>query len=453
MTLSRRAMLAALAAAPAIGAASPTPKGFVDVRDGRLTLDGEPYRFVGANLWYGAWLGSPAAYGDRARLRRELDKLKALGVTNLRVLGSGEQSPAKVALDPTFRGPGQDYNADLLAGLDVLLAEMGQRGMKAVIYLNNFWDWSGGMPAYLRWAGNGTWFQQGDPAHPWPEFADYSGRFYGDAKANALFRHYVKALVSRVNTVTGKPYRDDPTLMAWQLANEPRPGGSEAFGVANLPTYYRWIDETATLIKSLDTRHLVSTGSEGAKGCLEREACVVEAHKLAAIDYVTLHVWPNNWSWIDPKNQAATYDAGEARCVDYVTRHIALAKGLNKPLVIEEFGLIRDDRAFAPDAPANLKDRFYKTIFGLALADMKAGGPTAGTNFWAWNGEGRAQHDNAWFAKGDRSYVGDPPQEEQGLYGVFDADVTTIAVIKAHAKEVESLSQRERAGPARSVGG
>jgi mannan endo-1,4-beta-mannosidase len=439
MTLSRRAMLAALAAAPAIGAASPTPKGFVGVRDGHLTLDGEPYRFVGANLWYGAWLGSPAAYGDRARLRRELDKLKALGVTNLRVLGSGEQSPAKVALDPTFRGSGQDYNADLLKGLDVLLAEMGQRGMKAVIYLNNFWDWSGGMPAYLRWAGNGTWFQQGDPAHPWPEFADYSGRFYGDATANALFRHYVKALVSRVNTVTGKPYRDDPTLMAWQLANEPRPGGSEGFGVANLPTYYRWIDETATLIKSLDPRHLVSTGSEGAKGCLEREACVVEAHKPAAIDYVTLHVWPNNWSWIDPKNQAATYDAGEARCVDYVTRHIALAKGLNKPLVIEEFGLIRDDRAFAPDAPANLKDRFYKTIFGLVLADMKAGGPTAGTNFWAWNGEGRAQHDNAWFAKGDRSYVGDPPQEEQGLYGVFDADVTTIAVIKAHAADVVAL--------------
>ncbi|MDI1364988.1 MAG: cellulase family glycosylhydrolase [bacterium] len=439
MTLSRRALLAALAVSPALGAAAARPKGFVTVDNGRLSLDGKPYRFVGANLWYGAWLGSPAAYGDRARLGRELDTLKSLGVTNLRILGSGERSPAKVALDPTFRGPGQDYNADLLTGLDVVLAEMARRDMKAVIYLNNFWDWSGGMPAYLNWTGDGTWFQQGDPAHPWPQFADYSARFYGDAQANALFRHYLQALVGRVSTVTGKPYRDDPTIMAWQLANEPRPGGSEAFGVANLPTYYRWIKETAELIKSLDSRHLVTTGSEGTKGCLERAACVIETHRPAAIDYITLHVWPNNWGWIDPKHQPATYEAGEAQCRDYVTAHIALAKGLHKPLVIEEFGLIRDDRAFAPDAPADLKDRFYRTIYGLALADMKAGGPIAGTNFWAWNGEGRAQHDDAWFAKGDKSYVGDPPQEEQGLYGVFNADVSTLAVIKAHAAAVAAL--------------
>jgi mannan endo-1,4-beta-mannosidase len=344
-----------------------------------------------------------------------------------------------VAISPTFRGPGEDYDQDLLKGLDVVLAEMAKRGMKAVIYVNNFWDWSGGMPAYLRWTGNGKWFQQGDPAHPWPEFADYSARFYGDAKAQDLFRHYLRALVGRVSSVTGKPYRDDPTIMAWQLANEPRPGGSEAFGVPNLPTYYRWIAETSALIKSLDPRHLVTTGSEGAMGCLEREACVVEAHKPASIDYLTLHVWPNNWGWIDPKNQPATYAAGEARCRDYVTRHIAIAKGLGKPLVIEEFGLIREDRAFTPGGPTTHRDRFYRMMFGLVEADMKAGGPLAGTNFWAWNGEGRAQHADAWFKMGDRAYVGDPPQEEQGLFGVFDADASTLAVVREHAKAVAAI--------------
>src|SRR6478752_5012477 len=159
--LSRRFLMVAGAAAMAAGqalAATP-PSTFVTVKDGRLSLGGKPYRFVGANLWYGAWLGSPGASGDRARLGRELDRLKALGVTNLRILGAGERSPAKVAIDPTFRGPGEDYNEDLLKGLDVLLALMAERGMKAVIYVNNFWDWSGGMPAYLRWTGNGEWFQ------------------------------------------------------------------------------------------------------------------------------------------------------------------------------------------------------------------------------------------------------------------------------------------------------
>jgi mannan endo-1,4-beta-mannosidase len=436
--LSRRHLLvagsAAMLASQAQAAAPPST--FVRVTDGRLSLDGKPYRFVGANLWYGAWLGSPEAYGDRDRLKRELDTLKALGVTNLRVLGSGEKSPAKVSLDPTFQAAPGSVDQGLMNGLDFLLAEMAARGMKAVIYLNNFWDWSGGMPAYLNWTGNRTWFQQGDPAHPWPEFADYSARFYGDAKANALFRTFVKGLVGRTNGLTGKPYKDDPTIMAWQLANEPRPAGSEAFGKENMAAYQRWIAETAGLIKSLDANHLVSTGSEGTMGCLQQEACVIEAHKPAAIDYVTLHVWPNNWSWIDFKNQTATYEAGEARCREYVLKHIALAKALNKPLVIEEFGLIKEDRAFAPGAPAEHKDRFYRMIYGLALADMKAGGPTAGTNFWAWNGEGRAQHGDSWFKRGDKSYVGDPPQEEQGLFGVFDGDTSTVAVIREHARAV-----------------
>ncbi len=440
MTASRRQLLHGLAALPALGAAGPAPpKGFVTVLDGRLSLDGKPYRFVGANLWYGAWLGSDGPSGDRARLARELDRLKALGVTNLRVLGAGERSPAKAAVAPTVQETPGVYDEALLRGLDTLLAELALRDMKAVIYLNNFWDWSGGMPAYLNWAGDGPWFQAGDPNHPWPEYADYSARFYGDAKANTLFRRYLRALVGRRNSVTGKAYRDDPTIMAWQLANEPRPGGSEAFGLANLPTYYRWIADTSAIIKTLDPRHLVCTGSEGAVGCLEREACVVEAHRPATIDYVTLHVWPNNWGWIDARNQPKTYAAGEARCRDYVSRHIALAKALNKPLIIEEFGLARDGRAFAPGSATTDKDRFYRAVYDLAVADMRAGGPVAGTNFWAWNGEGRAQHRDAWFAEGDRAFTGDPPQEEQGLYGVFDTDASTLAVIRAHADAVRAL--------------
>ncbi|ADG11997.1 mannanase [Caulobacter segnis] len=441
MRLSRRDLILA-AALPALGAAARPavpPKGFVTVQRGKLALDGKPYRFAGANLWYGAWLGAPADFGDVERLRRELDRLKALGVTNLRVLGAGERSPAKAAVSPTFQEEPGVYRQDLLKGLDVLLAEMARRDMKAVVYVNNFWDWSGGMPAYLNWVGSGPWFQQGDPNHPWPEYPDYAARFYGDAKANALFLRYLRGLIGRVNTVTGEPYRDDPTIMAWQLANEPRPGGTAVFGARNMPVFQQWVRDTSKLIKTLDPGHLVCTGSEGLKGCLESEACVLDAHRPDTIDYVTAHVWPNNWGWIDPKNQPATYEAGEARCRDYVTRHIAIARQLGKPLVIEEFGLIREARAFAPGSATADKDRFYRTIYGLALEDMKAGGPTAGTNFWAWNGEGRAQHPDAWFAAGDKSFVGDPPQEEQGLYGVFDTDASTLAVIAEHAAAVKAL--------------
>jgi len=40
---------------------------FVRREGTRLMLGGKPYRFAGANLWYAAWLGADAPYGDRER--------------------------------------------------------------------------------------------------------------------------------------------------------------------------------------------------------------------------------------------------------------------------------------------------------------------------------------------------------------------------------------------------
>ena len=56
-----------------------------------------------------------------------------------------------------------------------------------------------------------------------------------------------------------------------------------------------------------------------------------------------------------------------------------------------------------------------------------------GSNFWAWNGEARAAHPDARFRDGDLAYMGDPPHEPQGWYGLFDGDASTLALVRAHA--------------------
>src|SRR4051812_44968281 len=97
--VTRRTLLAAGAvaagalAAPAIGASDDAR--FVRRVGTSLRLGNRPYRFVGANIWYGAYLGADAPFGDRDRLRRELDSIAALGITNLRVLASSELSPLR----------------------------------------------------------------------------------------------------------------------------------------------------------------------------------------------------------------------------------------------------------------------------------------------------------------------------------------------------------------------
>jgi mannan endo-1,4-beta-mannosidase len=68
----------------------------------------------------------------------------------------------------------------------------------------------------------------------------------------------------------------------------------------------------------------------------------------------------------------------------------------------------------------------------------RAGDAIAGSNFWAWGGAGRTRNADFMWKPGD-SFVGDPPQEPQGLYCVFDSDKSTIAIIAAHARQMGNV--------------
>jgi mannan endo-1,4-beta-mannosidase len=402
-------------------------------------LGDRPYRFVGANLWYAAWLGA-AGFGSRDRLRRELDVLAATGVTNLRIAASAEASPLKNAVSPAFQDRDGTANPALLEGLDFCLAEMAKRNMKAVLYLTNFWEWSGGMMTYLYYV-TGKYMDVNDPAHPWPAFPNATAQFYANQKAVARNHAWVRRIVGRTNAITGTAYRDDPTIMAWQLANEPRPGGDLATATPLLSAYNAWIRDSARLIKSIDRNHLVSTGSEGLKGSVESADIFRNAHSVPEIDYLTAHIWPLNWSWVDAKNIAGTHAGATAKVAEYLQQHQALAKQIGKPLVIEEFGYPRDGGAYDPEATTRFKDLYYQQIYDAVLTSARTGGPIAGSNFWAWNGEGRAAHGDHRFKSGDTAWLGDPPHEPQGWYGVFDSDATTRQVIKAHADALASVGE------------
>ena len=431
------ALLGACAAPRVIGPGSNAPSGFVKREGTAFRIDGKPYRYAGTNMWYAAFLGADAPIGNRARLSREFDRLVGLGIDNVRIAGSAELSPLKNSVTPGFRDKSSTYNETLLRGLDHALAEMGNRNMKAVIYLTNFWEWSGGMATYNYWTNGGHFINMNDPAHPWPEFADFSSQFYQNAPAVAMYHDYVRAVVTRRNTVTGKLYAEDPAIMAWQLSNEPRPGGSEAAIKRQLPAYLAWIASTARLIKSLDPNHLVSTGSEGPQSCNGDVDCVVQAHSSPDVDYVTSHIWPQNWSWADPKDLSGTFPTVERNTADYIAKSVEIARRAGKPLVIEEFGFPREGGSFGPAVPTTNKDRFYKLIYSAVEESIRTGGIIQGSNFWGWGGEGRAQHADYHFVRGDTSYLADPPHEPQGWYSVLDSDATTQALIRAHAATVK----------------
>ena len=410
--------------------------GFVTVKGKHFQLDGRPYYYAGANLWYGMYLGSPGRTGNRARLIRELDQLAAQGITNLRVLAISESSTLKRSVTPAVVLRPNHIDETLWQGLDFLLAEMAKRDMKAVLYLNNFWQWSGGMSQYVAWF-NGKPVVDPDVTGNWNEFMDNSAAFYREPRAQAAFRFAVKQLITRKNSVNGREYTADPTIMSWQLANEPRPG-SDANAKPNFDVFVQWIDETAGYIRALAPRQLVSTGNEGWMGTGGSRELFVKSHTTRNVDYLTFHMWAPNWGWYDPKSAAATYDGAWTKMKEYLDWHIDSANKMGKPIVLEEFGINRDEGSFRPIAPTVYRDKFYTAVYGLLARRAVNRDAIAGSNFWAWGGVGRTQNADFMWKAGD-SFVGDPPQEPQGLYCVFDSDVSTVKIISAHARQMSGL--------------
>eukprot|EP00899_Mesostigma_viride_P020908 jgi/Mesvir1/28819/Mv18804-RA.1 len=459
--------------------------------------NGDPFYFVGANFWYGMNLGSSngARGGDRKRLLRELDAMKAAGVRVLRVLASSEgpaDAPQHQRLFPTLLLSSQlKYDPELLQGLDFLLKEMRKRGMYAVMVLNNMWWWSGGWAQYVHWAeserrqslpgsaqgaaGGGGGTTPGDTScshrdasgacvpgggadassnalgageaipYPgvggasWADFEEYSMRFLSDSVAQEIFRAHVRFLLTRTNSFTQLAYNQDKTILAWELANEPR-GPSKAPWLLD-----SWIQDTSQLLRQL-TRQLVTTGSEGDTPWPEESGIdIARNHAHVGVDYVTLHLWVQNWGWFDPSNGTEDhFQEAVQQGKRYLHEMLDKSRALNKPVVLEEFGMARDGGLLTTDAAAvSNRDRYFQAILDEVAASARQGDCLAGGIFWAWGGEGMPAGP-AWVdghrASG-KEWTGDPPHEPQGWYSVFMSDTSTLAVLDDVASKVSGAAK------------
>ena len=435
MKITRILSFLAVAALSLLCSCRSSEPSFVKVEDGRFSCDDYPSHYIGTNFWYGAILASDGEGGDIERLEAELDSLKSLGLINLRVLVGGDgPDGVPTRIEPTLQKEPGVYNDTIFRGLDRLLAEMGERGMKAVLYINNSWEWSGGYGMYLEWAGEGRALV---PAvDGWPEYMEFVSKFVTCGKAKELYADHVRNVVTRTNTVTGKPYIEDPAIFSWQIGNEPRCFRQDAEGQQ---AFADWLWEAAALIKSLDPNHMVSTGSEGSWGCEGSMELYEKIHSCPDIDYMTIHIWPYNWSWVRENTLVSNLPVAIANTDAYIDEHLAVAQKYGKPVVLEEFGFPRDNFQFAQGTPTEGRDGYYRHVLGRVAESAREGGLFAGINFWGWGGLAGQSETNVYWKKGD-DYCGDPAQEQQGLNSVYAGDASTIAVIKeASANVVKAL--------------
>lgn len=403
--------------------------GFVRVSGTQFTIDGKPYRYIGTNYWYGGLLATNGEKGKQ-RLKTELDFMKAHGVINLRIMVGAEglteyqyRVPSEKALQPK---PGV-FDEKIMYGLDYLLNELGKRNMKAVLHFTNTWDWSGGLGQYLQWNGYGQQPHSKYGGYSWESEGHFTSQFYSCQQCMDELDTYIKYVLKRTNSINGKKYVNDPAVMAWEIINEPRPMEESAN-----TAFLAWMQHVSALIKSMDHNHLLTTGSEGDIASSGDMSIYKKIHEDKNIDYLTIHIWPKNWGWFKDTSIVASYSNIIANATDYINRHVALAKELNKPLVIEEFGLPRDAQSFSITATTDSRNKWYDFVFGTMMQHPEI----AGANFWAFGGIARPIPGQTFWKDGDE-FMGDPGGEEQGLNSVFDSDAGTWAIISKYAQEAE----------------
>lgn len=327
-----RALLAALAAFFILSnpvAAGDERHKFVTSHGSSLYLHGKPFRFAGSNNYY-------PIYKSRFMVDALFDKAAANGFTVLRVWGSldiGNQDGSN-SVDPPgpkegvyfqyWNGVAPAFNdgPNGLERLDYIIYKARRSGVKLIIPFVNNWNPFGGMDQYVRWRGG-----------------QYHDDFYTDPLIRQWYKDWIGHVLNRVNTLTGIAYKNDPTIMTWELANEPRCLSAGAYprsSTCTPETLVEWARDVSAYIKSIDRNHLVSVGDEGfycvpgsadwTENCNEGGDSIAFT-KLRHVDVMSLHLYPESWG----------KDA--AWGTEWIRRHLRDAKTIGKPAILGEFGL------------------------------------------------------------------------------------------------------------------
>lgn len=296
-----------------------------------FVVDGQPFCFAGANNYY-------LSYESRESVLAVLEGAAAMNLRVLRIWafldrGSLDESVPSVHppghkggvyfqyWDPRRKRALYHDGPDGLERLDFVLHHARRLGLKLVLVLTNGWRDFGGMDQYLVWHG-----------------LDRHHLFFTDARVKRSYKDWVEHLVHRRNSIDQMLYKEDPAIFAWELANEPRAVTGTSFDRSegwDTTTITRWADEMSAFVKSIDDNHMVSVGDEGflardGEHFAYRAAYGVDHEALTAlphVDFGTFHLYPDHWG---------TSVRWGAR---WIEEHVAVARRLGKPTVLEEYGL------------------------------------------------------------------------------------------------------------------
>lgn len=323
-------------------------EGFVTTNGTVFEVNEVPFRFAGNNCYY-------PFYKTHFMTN---DLMYTMQVNGLKVLrtwgfcdGLGEFLADNDGYTPngnegcTFQPKLGKYDELTFRQLDYVIKCAGEHGIRLIIPLVNYWSDKdkyprenafGGVAQYVEWAQKAEYDTNGCITN--------KDLFYTDPNCKQAYKNYVAQVINRVNTLTRAAYKDDPTILAWELANEP-----EAESDITGDTVYNWAVEMSAFVKNLDAKHMVALGDCGfMKGETDpsgeggdypyngyKGVDWIRNLGISDIDFGTVHVYPDHWFQYQPDvNQAVWAYA-------WIKKHIIDGHNAGKPIIFEEFGRMR----------------------------------------------------------------------------------------------------------------
>eukprot|EP01018_Ginkgo_biloba_P004329 Gb_28909 [translate_table: standard] len=260
--------------------------------------------------------------------------------------------------------------------LDFVISEAKKYKIRLILSLSNNWEAYGGKAQYVKWGKSAGLDLTSDDA------------FFSDTTLKTYFKNYIKAFLSqtvltRVNTITNVAYKDDPTIFAWELMNEPRCVSDPSGNILQ-----SWIEEMAAYVKSIDAKHLLESGVEGFYGPSTPDRVqlnpntyaqqvgtdFIRNHQVPGIDFASVHIYTDSWvtnNYITPAHLPFVKSWTKAHIEDS-------EKILNMPLMFGEFGISERDGGYN----VTFRDTFMQAVYDSILTSVRGGGGGAGSLVW-----------------------------------------------------------------------
>ncbi|MED6111947.1 Mannan endo-1,4-beta-mannosidase 7 [Stylosanthes scabra] len=331
--------------------------GFVKARGIQLVLNGKSYYANGFNAYWLMYEASEPS-SQRNKVSSAFQDASSLGLNIARTWAFSDGG-----YKPLQYSPGS-YNEDMFQGLDFVISEARKYGMKLVLSLVNNYEDMGGKKQYVEWAKS-----EGQPINSEDDF-------FTNSVVKGYYKNHIKTVLTRRNSITGIAYKDDPTIMAWELMNEIRCNSDQSG-----KTVQSWISEMASYLKSIDGNHLLEAGLEGFYGQSKQETNpsfqagtdFIANNQIPEIDFATVHSYPDQWL------SSSSYEDQISFLGHWLNEHIQDAQNtLHKPVLFAEFGYSTKNS----DYNIMLRDQFFDVVYSAVYSSASGGGAAVGCLFW-----------------------------------------------------------------------